>query len=111
MCPKLNIIILKFMFVIVALKAQKRIAQGKAQRHPGLFHVGDGRAESAKALITAGFLTLLRFGFYDNRDNRNNGLILNSMLSVDNNKYNFYQPEGWLPLDSTFTFVALTAQA
>ena len=30
MCPKLNIIILKFMFVIVALKAQKRIAQGRA---------------------------------------------------------------------------------
>ncbi len=27
---KLNILILKFMFVIVALKAQKRIAQGKA---------------------------------------------------------------------------------
>ena len=36
---------------------------------------------------------LLRFGFYDNRDNRNNGLIVNSMLSVDNNKNNFYQPE------------------
>ena len=53
---------------------------------------------------------LLRFGFYDNRDNRNNGLILNSMLSVDNNKNNFYQPEGWLPLDPTFTFVALKAQ-
>ena len=44
--------------LIVALKAQKRIAQGKAQRHPGLFHVGDGRAESAKAWITAGYLTL-----------------------------------------------------
>ena len=27
---KLNILILKLMFVIVALKAQKRIAQGKA---------------------------------------------------------------------------------
>ena len=53
----------------------------------------------------------MRFGFYDNRDNRNNGLILNSMLSVDNNKNNFYQPEGWLPLDPTFTFVALTARA
>ena len=51
----------------------------------------------------------LRFGFYDNRDNRNNGLIVNSMLSVDNNKYNFYQPKGWLPLDPTFTFVALKA--
>ena len=38
-------------------------------------------------------------GFYDNRDNRNNGLIVNSMLSVDNNKNNFYQPEGWLPLE------------
>ena len=109
MCPKLNIIILKFMFVIVALKAQKRIAQGVATLYPGLFHVGDGRAESAKALITAGYLTLLRFGFYDNRDNRNNGLILNSMLSVDNNKNNFYQPKGWLPLDTTFTFVALKA--
>ena len=36
--------------------------------------------------------------FYDNTDNRNNGLILNSMLSVDNNKNNFYQPEGWLHL-------------
>ena len=24
----------------------------------------------------------MRFGFYDNRDNRNNGLIVNSMLSV-----------------------------
>ena len=53
---------------------------------------------------------LLRFGFYYNRDNRNNGLILNSMLSVDNNKNNFYQPEGWLPLDPTFTFVALKTQ-
>ena len=30
MYPKLNILILKFMFVIVALKAQKRIAQGRA---------------------------------------------------------------------------------
>ena len=49
----------------------------------------------------------MRFGFYDNRDNRNNGLILNSMLSVDNNKNNFYQPQGWLPLEPTFTFVAL----
>ena len=48
-------------------------------------------------------------GFYDNRDNRNNGLIVNSMLSVDNNKNNFYQPEGWLPLEPTFTFVALKA--
>ena len=37
------------MFVILALKAQKRIAQGRAKRHPELFHVGDGRAESAKA--------------------------------------------------------------
>ena len=37
------------------------------------------------------------FGFYDNRDN---GLIVNSMLSVDNNKNNFYQPEGWLPLET-----------
>ena len=37
------------MSVIVALKAQKHIAQGKAQRHPGLFHVGDSRAVSAKA--------------------------------------------------------------
>ena len=53
---------------------------------------------------------LLRFGFNDNRDNRNNGLILNSMLSVDNNKNNFYQPKGWLPLDPTFTFLALKAQ-
>ena len=42
---------------------------------------------------------LLHFGFDDNRDNRNNGLILNSMLSVDNNKNNFYQPKGWLPLE------------
>ena len=49
--------------------------------------------------------TLLRFGFYDNRDNRDNGLIVNSMLYVDNNKNNFYQPKGWLPLDTTFTFV------
>ena len=48
--------------------------------------------------------------FYDNRDNRNNGLILNSMLSVDNNKNNFYQPKGWLPLEPSFTFVALKAQ-
>ena len=64
------------MFVIVALKAQKRIAQGKA------YHVGDGRAESAKAWITAVYLTLLRFGFYDNTssyflndntDNNDNG--------------------------------------
>ena len=36
---------------------------------------------------------------YDNRDNRDNGLIVNSMLSVDNNKNNFYQPKGWLPLE------------
>ena len=43
--------------------------------------------------------TLLRFGFYDNIDNRDNGLIVNSMLSVDNNKNNFYQPKGWLPLE------------
>ncbi len=43
-------------------------------------------------------------GFYDNRDNRDNGLIVNSMLSVDNNKNNFYQPKGWLPLEPTFTF-------
>ena len=48
--------------------------------------------------------TLLRFGFYDNRDNRDNCLIVNSMLSVDNNKNNFYQPKGWLPLEPTFTF-------
>ena len=39
------------------------------------------------------------FGFYDNRDNRDNCLIVNSMLSVDNNKNNFYQPKGWLPLE------------
>ena len=52
-----------------------------------------------------------RFGFYDNRDNRNNGLIVNSMLSVDNNKNNFYQPKGWLPLDPTFTFVALNQRS
>ena len=32
------------------------------------------------------------------------------MLSVDNNKNNFYQPKGWLPLDPTFMFVALKAQ-
>ena len=49
----------------------------------------------------------MRFGFYDNIDNRDNGLIVNSMLSVDNNKNNFYQPKGWLPLEPTFTFVAL----
>ena len=36
----------------------------------------------------------------DNRDNGDNFLIMNSMLSEDNNKYNFYQPEGWLPLES-----------
>ena len=48
--------------------------------------------------------TLLHFGFYDNRDNRDNGLIVNSMLSVDNNKNNFYQPKGWMPLEPTFTF-------
>ena len=35
----------------------------------------------------------------DNTDNRDNGLFLNSMLSDDNNKYNFYQPKGWLPLE------------
>ena len=46
-----------------------------------------------------GYLTLLRFSFYDNWNNRNNGLIVNSMLSVDNNKNNFYQPKGWLPLE------------
>ena len=74
-------------------------------------HVCNCRAESAKAWITAGYLTLLRFGFYDNRDNRNNGMIVNSMLSVDNNKNNFYQPKGWLPLDPTFTFVALNQRS
>ena len=66
--------------------------------------------QSGKALNILLLSTLLRFGFYDNRDNRDNGLIVNSMLSVDNNKNNFYQPEGWLPLDPTFTFVALKAQ-
>ena len=35
-----------------------------------------------------------------NWDNGDNGLILNSMLSGDNNKYNFYQPKGWLPLEN-----------
>ena len=35
----------------------------------------------------------------DNTDNGDNGLILNTMLSDDNNKYNFYQPKGWLPLE------------
>ena len=53
----------------------------------------------------------MHFGFNDNRDNRNNGLIVNSMLSVDNNKNNFYQPKGWLPLDPTFTFVALNQRS
>ena len=43
--------------------------------------------------------------FNDNRDNRDNGLLMNTMLSVDNNKNNFYQPKGWTPLDTTFTFV------
>ena len=57
------------------------------------------RAVSAKALNIHLLSTLLRFGFYDNRDNRDNGLIVNSMLSVDNNKNNFYQPKGWLPLE------------
>ena len=52
-----------------------------------------------------------RFGFYDNRDNKNNGLIVNSMLSVDNNKNNFYQPKCWLPLDPIFTFVALNQRS
>ncbi len=56
------------------------------------------RAVSAKALNIQ-CSSLLRFGFYDNRDNRDNGLIVNSMLSVDNNKNNFYQPKGWLPLE------------
>ena len=35
--------------VIIALQAQKNIAQGIAQRHPGFLHVVDGRAVSAKA--------------------------------------------------------------
>ena len=61
-------------------------------------------AVSAKALNIQLLSTLLRFGFYDNRDNRDNGLIVTSMLSVDNNKNNFYQPKGWLPLEPTFTF-------
>ena len=100
-----------FFNIVTGRKPIERIAQGKAKRHPGLLHVGDGRAESAKAWITAGYLPLLRFGFYDNRDNRNNGLIVNSMLSVDNNKNNFYQPKGWLPLDTTFTFVALNQRS
>ena len=38
-------------------------------------------------------------------------MILNSMVSVDNNKNNFYQPKGWLPLDPTFTFVALNQRS
>ena len=39
--------------------------------------------------------------FYDNRDNNDNGLLTTStVLSVDNNKYNFYQPKGWLPLET-----------
>ena len=38
--------------------------------------------------------------FNDNRDNRDNGLLMNTMLSVDNNKNNFYQPKGWLPLET-----------
>ena len=33
------------------------------------------------------------------------------MLSVDNNKNNFYQPKGWLPLDPNFTFVALNQRS
>ena len=53
----------------------------------------------------------MRFGLYDNRDNRNNGLTVNSTLSVDNNKNNFFQPKGWLPLDQTFTFVALNRRS
>ena len=32
-----------------APKGQKRIAQGRAKRRPGLFHVGDGRPVRAKA--------------------------------------------------------------
>ena len=39
--------------------------------------------------------------FYDNRDNNDNGLLTTStVLSVDNNKYNFYQPKGGLPLET-----------
>ena len=51
-------------------------------------------------LLLAVFVCGFGFGFYDNRDNKNNGLIVNSMLSVDNNKNNFYQPKGWLPLET-----------
>ena len=64
----MNILILKFMFVIVALWFLRQQRQQKQRSD------------------------------------------MNSMLSVDNNKNNFYQPEGWLPLDPTFTFVALKAQ-
>ena len=49
-----------FFNIVTGRKPIERIAQGKAKRHPGLLHVGDGRAESAKAWITAGYLTLLR---------------------------------------------------
>ena len=51
-------------------------------------------------LLLAVFVCGFGFGFYDNRDNGDNGLIVNSMLSVDNNKNNFYQPKGWLPLET-----------
>ena len=44
--------------------------------------------------------------FYDNRDNNDNGLLTTStVLSVDNNKNNFYQPKGWLPLETCLRVV------
>ena len=44
---------------------------------------------------------LCLINFYDNRDNNDNVLLTTStVLSVDNNKNNFYQPKGWLPLET-----------
>ena len=74
----LNILLLSTLLRFQRAHHLHEITQGVATLYPGLFHVCDGSAERAKALITAGYLTLLRFGFYDNRDNRYNGLILNS---------------------------------
>ena len=60
---KLNILILKFMFVIVALWFLRQQRQQKQRSD------------------------------------------MNSMLSVDNNKNNFYQPKGWLPLETCLLVV------
>ncbi|MDY4925937.1 MAG: hypothetical protein SO142_01760, partial [Prevotella sp.] len=56
---------------------------------------------SLLSLLTFKEKNLRLINFYDNRDNNDNVLLTTStVLSVDNNKNNFYQPKGWLPLET-----------